>query len=135
MIRSIILCPDQGLAERLEAALNATGVVSVGRTLNQYPSAIELVRTLRAHAPDVLFLSFESVEKAHETIKLLETEAEGVQVVAIHRQCDATLLRETMRAGIRELYHPRACCTARAAATRRRISAEDSADVLPRSSL
>ena len=102
MLRSIILCPDQGLAQRLEAALNATGVVSVGRTLNRYPSAIDLVRTLRAHAPEVVFLSFESLDKAHDMVKLLEHEADGVQVVAIHQQCDAKLLRATMRAGVRE---------------------------------
>jgi len=86
----------------LETALNATGVVSVGRTLNRYPSGIDLARTLRAHVPDVVFVSFESIDKAHEMVKFLEHEADGVQVVAIHQQCDAKLLRETMRAGVRE---------------------------------
>ena len=103
MLQSVILCPDQGLAQRLEKALAATGEVAVGRILNQYPDGLDLVRTLRAQAPDVVFLSFESVEKAHEVVKLLDTEATGVQVVAVHRSCDANLLRETMRAGVREL--------------------------------
>ena len=102
MLRSIIICPDQELAQKLEAALGATGEVAAGRTLNRYPNAIDLVRTLRAHAPDVVFLSFEAVEKAHEVVKFLHSESEGLQVVAIHRDCDAKLLRETMRAGVRE---------------------------------
>ena len=106
MLRSIIICPDQELAQRLEAALGATGEVAAGRTLNRYPNAIDLVRTLRAHAPDVVFLSFEAVEKAHEVVKFLHTESEGLQVVAIHRDCDAKLLRETMRAGVREFLAP-----------------------------
>ena len=102
MLRSIIICPDQELAQRLEAALAATYEVTNGRTLNRYPNAIDLVRTLRAHAPDVVFLSYESVEKAHEVVKFLHSESEGLQIVAFHRDCDARLLKETMRAGVRE---------------------------------
>jgi pilus assembly protein CpaE len=102
LLRSIIISPDQEIAQRLESALSATGEVSVGRILNRYPSAIDLVRTLRAHAPDAVFLSFESVEKAQEVVKFLDTEAHGLPIVAIHRNCDAKLLRETMRVGVRE---------------------------------
>jgi pilus assembly protein CpaE len=102
VLHSLILCPDQGLARRLEAVLLATGEVTVGRTLDRYPNAIDLVRTLRAHAPDVVFLSFESLEKAQDVMKLLDAEAHGTQVVAVHSYCDAKLLRETMRAGVRE---------------------------------
>ena len=42
------------------------------------------------------------MEKAQEVVKFLETEAPGLQIVAIHRNCDAKLLRETMRVGVRE---------------------------------
>ncbi len=77
MLRSIIISPDQEMAQRLESALAATGEVTVGRILNRYPSAVDLVRTLRAHAPDAVFLSFEAVEKAQEVVKFLETEAPG----------------------------------------------------------
>lgn len=102
MLRSIIICPDQELAARLQTALSATGEVSVGRSLNRYPNAIDLVRTLRAQAPEVVFLSFEALDKAQEVVHFLETEAEGIQIVAIHSHMDPKLLRETMRAGVRE---------------------------------
>jgi pilus assembly protein CpaE len=102
VLRAIIICPDQDLSDRLEAALQATGDVNVGRVFDQYPIAIDLVRSLRAHAPEVVFLSFESLDKAQEVAKFLETEAEGIQIVAIHRHMDSKLLRETMRAGVRE---------------------------------
>ncbi|HLW75322.1 MAG TPA: hypothetical protein VKS01_00030 [Bryobacteraceae bacterium] len=102
MLRAIIICPDPELTARLEAAIKATGEVSVGRTLDRYPTGIDLVRTLRAHAPEVVFLSFESLERAQEVVKFLETEAEGIQIIAVHRQLDPKLLRETMRAGVRE---------------------------------
>lgn len=102
MLRSIIICPDRELAVRLQAALEATGEVTVGRSLQRYPNAIDLVRTLRAHAPEAVFLSFEDLEKAQEVVRFLESEAEGIQIVAVHSEMDAQLLRETMRAGVRE---------------------------------
>ncbi|HLH39912.1 MAG TPA: hypothetical protein VKX39_12250 [Bryobacteraceae bacterium] len=102
LLRSIIICPNQEMAARLQSALEATGEVSVGRSLDRYPTAIDLVRTLRAHAPEAVFLSFEILEKAGETVRLLEAEAEGIQIVAVHCEMDPRLLRETMRAGVRE---------------------------------
>ena len=102
MLRSIIISPDVELASRLETAATKTGEVSINRVWNSYPSAIDLVRSLRAHAPEVLFLSFESIEKAQEIVECVEQQAGGVQIIAIHRTCDAKLLRETMRLGVRE---------------------------------
>lgn len=102
MLRSIIICGDADLASRLETVLNATGEVQVARVFQRYPNAIDLVRTLRAHAPEIVFLSFESVEKAQEVLKFLESEADGIQIVAVHKQVDSKVLRETMRAGVRE---------------------------------
>lgn len=102
MLRSIIISPDAELAERLEAAATLTGEISVNRVLDRYPTTIDLVRTLRAHAPDVLFLNFESLEKAQEIITFAEKQSEGIQIIAIHRTCDAQILRETMRLGVRE---------------------------------
>ena len=58
MLRSIVICPDQELATRLESAIAATGEVSVGRTLDSYPSSVDLVRTLRAQAPEIVFHEF-----------------------------------------------------------------------------
>ena len=102
MLRSIIVCPDAELSARLESAVTGTGQVTVGRVLPRYPNAIDLVRTLRAHAPETVFLSFENLEKAQEVVKFLENEASGIQIIAVHRNIDSQLLRETMRAGVRE---------------------------------
>jgi pilus assembly protein CpaE len=102
LLRSIIISPDVELAERLESATRLSGVVSVSRVLDHYPAAIELVRTLRAHAPEIVFLSFASLEKAQEVIGYAEENANGLQIVAIHHTCDAKILRESMRLGVRE---------------------------------
>ncbi len=102
MLRSIIVCPDPELSTQLEEVLISQGDVAVNRTLSLYPNATDLIRTLRAHAPDVIFLSFESLEKAEETITFLERESEDAQVIGIHRASDTNVLRTMMRLGVRE---------------------------------
>jgi pilus assembly protein CpaE len=102
LFNSLVICPDQELSGRLEAALRATGQVSDVRVMDRYPGSVEVVRCLRAQAAEILFLSFESVTEALDTVKVLEGEASSVQVVAIHRLMDPVVLRESMRSGIRE---------------------------------
>ena len=102
MLRGIIICPDVDLNERLEAILTEIGIVSVTRTLDRYPSGLELLRFLRAHAPQVVFVSTESTAKAMEIAREVEKNTPGVQIVAISRFVDPQILLEVMRAGIRE---------------------------------
>ena len=102
MLRGIIICPDVDLNERLEAILTEIGIVSVTRTLDRYPSGLELLRFLRAHAPQVVFVSTESTPKAMEIARDVEKNTPGVQIVAISRFVDPQILLEVMRAGIRE---------------------------------
>jgi Flp pilus assembly CpaE family ATPase len=103
MLRTIIISPDPKAAEALQQSIAMLGqVVEVTRVVDRYLTGMDLLRALRAHAPDVVFLSFEDVTAALETVRFLDAQSPGLQVVAIHRMCDANLLRETMRAGIRE---------------------------------
>src|ERR1700675_1425488 len=102
MLRGIIICPDVDLGERLDTLLNDIGVVSVTRSLDRYPNSLELLRFLRAHAPQVIFVSTESTTKALEIAREVEKNTPGVQMVAISRFMDPQILLEVMRAGIRE---------------------------------
>ena len=103
MLRTIIISPDVAIAERLGQTLTGLDdLVQVCKIVEGYPSTVDLSRTLRAHAPEVVFLSFENVKLAVDTVKVLEAQSVGLQIVAIHSVCDAGLLRETMRAGVRE---------------------------------
>ncbi len=102
MLRGITICPDVDLAERLDSLLNEIGIVSITRTLDRYPNSLELVRFLRAHAPQVIFVSTESTTKAMEIASEVNKNTPGVQIVAVSRFCDPQILLEVMRAGIRE---------------------------------
>jgi pilus assembly protein CpaE len=103
LLRAIVICPDADLASRLQRALTLVGEVTLCRAIGQYPDAVDLVRTLRAHAPDVIFLSFENPDKAAQIVRFLETEAKGVQTIGVDRVGDARALRAIMRAGLREV--------------------------------
>src|ERR1700676_5219690 len=102
MLRGIIICPDVDLNERLESLLNEIGIVSITRTLDRYPNPLELLRFVRAHAPQVVFVSTESTNKAMEIAHELEKNTPGVQIVAVSRFVDPQILLGVMRAGIRE---------------------------------
>ncbi len=91
------------MATRLQRSLTGLGEVTIARSVLQYPDAVDLVRTLRAHAPDVIFLSFENPDKAAQIVRFLETEARGVQTIAVDKVGDSKILRAVMKAGLREL--------------------------------
>ena len=76
------------MSSQLEAALTAGGEAAVFRTLSDYPSVPDLSRTLRAHAPDVIFLSFEAIDEAVTIVNFVESEAADAQIIGIHRASD-----------------------------------------------
>lgn len=106
MLRGVVICPEQELRTGLKDSLEATGLVSIGRALDRYPSLEDLGRFLRAAAPDVVFLSVGSLKQALELAARIETQASGTQIVAVGRACHPDTLLETMRAGIREFLAP-----------------------------
>src|SRR6266571_9041846 len=101
MLRAIAICPDIELNGRLDTALSDIGGVTVTRVMDHYPNQQELVRFLRAHAPQIVFLSTESMARATDILRDIEKHTPGVQVIAMGRASDPQILLELMRAGIR----------------------------------
>lgn len=107
MLRTLIISPDASLTENLQQALREFAAdLTVFRVLNYYPDTSELTKVLRAHAPAAVFLSFQDPVQAAALAKTLCAEARGLQVVAVHEAFDPAMLRESMRAGIREFLTP-----------------------------
>ena len=102
MFRSIVISPNEKVREHLISALQASGHVAVVRIMDDYPTAIDLVRAMRAHAAELLFLDFGSTEKALAIVALLENESSQVQIVAFHESVDPHVIQHSMRAGLRE---------------------------------
>jgi pilus assembly protein CpaE len=102
MLRGVIVTGDQDLAMRLERSLAEVGRVGVVRTVDHYPDLVELTRLLRAAAPEVMFLGTEAMGRVADLVKQIETNAPGVQIIAISRAPDPEIILESMRNGIRE---------------------------------
>ncbi len=102
MLRGLIISPDQRLAQELSDALHEVGGVAVVRYVEHYASAEELGRIVRACAPEVAFISAESMNDVSTQVKILEGLAPGIQYIALSRDCDPQLLMDAMRSGIRE---------------------------------
>jgi len=102
MLRGTIICPDHELLAELQDVLAETHRVGIVRVVDRYLEGVELVRFLRATAPEIVFLSVGSNRKALELAARIEAQAPGTQVVAVDREVNPNTLVETMRAGIRE---------------------------------
>ncbi len=102
MVPAVIISPEARLAAELQDALIEIGQVNVVRRLGDYPAEHDLVRLIRALAPQIFFISVASLEKALRVARQIEAHAPGIQVMAIDRHCDQGTLLELMRAGIRE---------------------------------
>jgi pilus assembly protein CpaE len=102
MLRAVCICPDPELTARLEEVMTRVGRIAMVKSVDKYLRDYELERFLRAHAPQVAFVSFEEVEPALETASQIERILPGLQVVAIDKTCDSAALLDIMRAGIRE---------------------------------
>ncbi len=102
MLRGIIISPDEGLAEELQELLSETNALSIVRWVDRYPSAIDLVRTLRAHSPQVVFLGLQDVDAAFEAVSRIEACVPGMQIVTFGNNADPQALVALMRVGIRE---------------------------------
>jgi len=102
MLKGVVICPDADLSAELKDVLQDTHRVAIVRELRQYPGPVELIRFVRAAAPEVVFLSVADRKSALEMAARITEQAPGTQIVAVHHTCEPEALLETMRAGIRE---------------------------------
>jgi pilus assembly protein CpaE len=105
-LKSIIICPDGQLVNRLYQSFQDIGGINVVKDIDHYPDEHELLRMVRGSGPHAVFLGISDVERSLEVAHCLEKEAPGVQVVVFSEQADNKVLVQLMRAGIREFLAP-----------------------------
>lgn len=103
MLRAVIVSPDTEMASRLEELISRSSQVALIKATDRYLLGHDLERFLRANAPQVVFLSVQQLERAIEAYHTMEQVIPGIQVVAIDRGCNPSVLLDLMRVGIREL--------------------------------
>jgi pilus assembly protein CpaE len=98
----MVICCDGSLKQKLDSILNDIGLVSIVRNVDRYPISTELLRSIRACAPHLIFLDVESLPKALELAKEVEKHAPGVQIMAVSAVLNPQVLLDLMRGGVRE---------------------------------
>jgi pilus assembly protein CpaE len=102
-MKGVIICPDGLLREEMEEAFRTLGVLVVARSVGHYPEPDELLRILRASAPQILFLSVENLDKATAVFRSAEAQLQGIQTIAMGNAADPVTLMAIMHSGIREM--------------------------------
>src|SRR6476646_4888890 len=92
MLRAVVICPDEEVCGCLKEMLDHVGIVSVARTLSQYPNELNLTRMLRAIGPQIVFLSVESLDRATDVVATMEETAPGIHIVAVSRSRDPHIM-------------------------------------------
>lgn len=110
-LRALLICPDAQLRAQAEDALaSLDGQTHVCHSVSAYPSGSDLARSLRTFSPHFVLLSFERPDVAVLVMRFLESEANGLPVIALDRPGNLydtqTVMRESMRAGAREYLTP-----------------------------
>jgi DNA-binding NarL/FixJ family response regulator len=102
MRRCLVICPDKAVADQLDEQIAELRHVTIARRLENYPSPLDTTQLLRSHAPQVIFLSVDSLSSALVVIRSVESHAPSVQFVAMGTESDPETLVALMQAGIRE---------------------------------
>lgn len=102
MYRAIIISPNADMSEHLVGKLHSIGGVGVLRVVAEYPDTPDVIRMIRAHSPQLVFLSIVNLRAAARIFEALHETAPGIQVLATSPSYDRDLLIEAMRMGIRE---------------------------------
>jgi pilus assembly protein CpaE len=102
VITTAIICPDSDVRSQLLEKIAEHGRVYVVRKFEHYPYESELAKFLQAAAPDVVFVSLESLDRATYVCSEIEEHSRGTQVIAVHRNCDVNILLNIMHRGVRQ---------------------------------
>lgn len=102
MLKAIVICPANELTEALKGALSGISEVAIVRMLDHYPNPSDLVRVLRAHAPEAAFVAVSDPERFALTVDVLKATIPGLVITAIHDAADPAVLVDLIRLGVHD---------------------------------
>jgi pilus assembly protein CpaE len=103
-LRAILVVPDDALNHDLLAALAQFPEIELIRQLTSYPAPNDLLRIIRAHSPECVFLSAEDFTQFTTLAALIDKRMPGLPVVALAREAILLeMLPKLMHLGVRQL--------------------------------
>jgi pilus assembly protein CpaE len=114
-LRVFLICPDTRLREMITALFPETASLEpragelnavLSPVVDRYPPGMELARALRTYSPHVVMVSFEQPDMAVAVIQFLESEADGLPVVALSAHEETRVMTMAAHAGVRDFLSP-----------------------------
>ncbi|MEO8027136.1 MAG: hypothetical protein ABI823_11715, partial [Bryobacteraceae bacterium] len=102
-MRAILICPEESLRTKFEAAAAEFERLSIFKILTAYPEVDVLRRLVRSSTPDVIFISHENAEVAESLNSALGKDFPRVPRIGLHTSQEPAIFRQAMRMGVREL--------------------------------
>src|SRR5665213_1211413 len=103
-LRTILVIPDEALNRDLLAALAEFPEMELVRQMTSYPAPNDLLRIIRAHSPDCVFISAEDFAQFSALAAGIDQRMPGLQVVALIREANLLeLVPKLMHLGVRQL--------------------------------
>ncbi len=102
-MRAILICRPGQLRSEFEQAVAPHQILQISRSVDDYPSAHDLRRLVRAWAPEVVFLDIENIDMAETVARQLEAEFPAIQRVAIHPSQNVSVLRRVLQLHMSQL--------------------------------
>ncbi|MGA2215596.1 MAG: hypothetical protein ABSH31_20150 [Bryobacteraceae bacterium] len=103
-MRTILVVPDQALNHDLVTALAAFPEIEVVRQVAAYPAPNDLLRIIRAHPPDFVFISAEDFARFQVLAAAIDARMPGLPVITLAHAADPLeLIPKLMHLGVRQL--------------------------------
>ena len=112
ILKPIVICPTRKLATALDRCC-VECQISVSRRFDEYPTSEDLVRSVRIHAPNVVFIDLHNTSAATELVNTIRSEAPNMPIVAINELCDSDVLLHAVRLGAQDFLSVSSCSSAR----------------------
>jgi pilus assembly protein CpaE len=103
-LRVILVIPDPVLNQDLVTALAAFPEIEIVRQVTSYPKPDDLLRIIRAHSPDCVWISAEDFAQFKALAATIDQRMPGLQVITLAHAADPLeLIPKLMHLGVRQL--------------------------------
>ena len=101
-MKAILICPAEKLRKQFESAIGALKGLVLSKVLTEFPPEDVLRRTIRARAPQVVFIALEQSEACEAANSQLESESPWIQRIGLHDSKDPDTFRLALRLRMHE---------------------------------
>jgi len=102
MLQTILIGPEGPLTEELANALSGVADVEIARILSSSATPEDVLRAIRTHKPDFLFVCMDELSHVELLMTRLDDIMPGLLLIGVGGQLEPDTMRKLMHIGVRE---------------------------------